>query len=283
MAHIATSSADIGIFPFINLPKGLKEMNKPLLSEYEVCFFPLAGVMTPVEGRLYKTYISAERGQNFSQHYFEKSMAEYLSAIGAIKVFDGEISKTEYERFHRQDPNKGSEGDIGYAGQNIKFWILRSPAQGNIYIQYHADNASAALNVMQVLDFEQTIRKVTAAQISEELNDAGKAIVYINFKPDESEITADGQLIVQPIVEALKQQDSLHIAIEGHTDRTGDPEHNKRLSDERARAVMSALSAHGINQSRLSARGFGSDSLLVRGTSVSDHEKNRRVELRRIN
>src|SRR5690606_1515683 len=106
-------------------------MNKPLLSEYEVCFFPLAGVMTPVEVCLYKTYISAERGQNFSQHYFENSMAEYLSAIGAIKVFDGEISTTEYERFHRQDPNKGSEGDIGYAGQNINFWVLRSPAHGS--------------------------------------------------------------------------------------------------------------------------------------------------------
>lgn len=136
---------------------------------------------------------------------------------------------------------------------------------------------------MQVLDFEQTIRKVTAAQISEELNDAGKAIVYINFKPDESEITADGQLIVEQIVEALKQHDSLHIAIEGHTDQTGDPEHNKKLSDERARSVRSALSAQGIDPSRLSARGFGSDTPLVKGTSGSDHAKNRRVELRRIN
>lgn len=70
MAHIAPSSAEIGVFPFVNLPKGLIEMNKPLMGDYDVCFFPIAGVMTPVEGRLYKTYISAKRGQNFSQHYF---------------------------------------------------------------------------------------------------------------------------------------------------------------------------------------------------------------------
>ena len=27
--------------------------------------------------------------------------------------------KEEYERYHKQDPNKGAEGDMGYAGQNI--------------------------------------------------------------------------------------------------------------------------------------------------------------------
>ena len=46
--NISISSADIGVFPFINLPKGLKEMNKPLVREFDVCFFPIDGIKPKV-------------------------------------------------------------------------------------------------------------------------------------------------------------------------------------------------------------------------------------------
>ena len=251
---IPFSTADIGDFPFINLSQGLQEMNKPLVKEFDICFFPINGVMTPFEGKLYKTFVTPKQGEEFSQHFFEKSMADYLQSIGAVKVFDGEITKEEYERYNKQDPNKGGEGDMGYAGQNMKFWVLRTKDKGNVYIQYLSNNAGASLNVLQEANFKQTITKVTD-DIANDLTKNGKSILYINFDVDQAKITQEGDEIVTEIANALKKDNTMKISIEGHTDNSGDAKHNKKLSNDRVNTVMQKLIALGIDKTRLSAIG----------------------------
>lgn len=98
------------------------EQNKPLEKKFDVCFFPINGVMTPVGDRLYKTNVIVKAGEEYSQRYFEKSMDDYMTSIGAIKVFDGQITSEEYERYTKNDTNKGGEGDIGYVDENINFF-----------------------------------------------------------------------------------------------------------------------------------------------------------------
>lgn len=280
---IPFSEADLGDFPFFTLPKGLKEQNKPLQKNFDVCFFPVKGIMMPVEGKLYKINVTAETGEEFSQRYFEKSLADYLQSIGAVKVFDGEITHDEYDRYNKQDPNKGDEGDIGYVGEVIKFYVVRSKDKGNIYIQFSANNAAGKLNILQEKDFQQTITKVTADKIAKDLTESGKSILYINFDIDKSTVTAAGKEVVEQIAAALKKETSLKILIEGHTDNTGDGAHNKKLSDDRANAVMNALVADGIEKSRLTAKGFGAERPLVANDTEENKAKNCRVELIKMN
>lgn len=281
--RIPLSTSDIGDFPFINLPEGIEETNKPMLRKFEVCFFPIDGVMTPFEGRLYKTFVSPLRGEDFSQRYFEKSMEDYLTTIGAVKVFDGEITREEFDRYHKQDPNKGGEGDMGYFGRNMKFWVLRTNDKGNIYIQYESNNAGGTLNVLQEEVFEQTITKVTSDEIAKDLNEKGKSILYINFDTDKADLTTKGNKVVQQIAEVLKKESTLKISIEGHTDNTGNALHNKTLSEQRANAVLQALTRDGIEASRLSAAGYGADKPLIDNNSEENKAKNRRVELVKTN
>ncbi|SFJ42480.1 OmpA family protein [Myroides guanonis] len=279
---ISFSEADLGDFPYFNLPKGLVAQNKPLQKKFDVCFFPIDGVMTAVEGKLYKINVSADQNEEFSQRYFEKSLEDYLVSIGAVKVFDGEISKEEYERYNKQDPNKGDEGDIGYFGEKIKFYVIRSKTKGNIYIQYSANNASGKLNILLEEPLKQTITKLSSDEILKDLSEKGKSILYINFEIDKSNLTFEGREAVDEITKVLKSDPSLKIVIEGHTDNSGDAAHNKNLSTDRAESVMSELISKGIEKTRLVAKGFGAERPLVANDSEENKAKNRRVELIKI-
>ncbi len=71
----------------------------------------------------------------------------------------------------------------------------------------------------------------------------------------------------------------LRVSIEGHTDNVGDPAANKKLSSDRANAVMNALIAKGIDKSRLSSVGWGQEKPVADNGTDEGRAKNRRVEI----
>jgi len=82
------------------------------------------------------------------------------------------------------------------------------------------------------------------------------------------------------IVEFLNQNKTIHIQINGHTDGTGAPETKLKLSELRAQSVMKYLVSKGINQARLTAKGFGMKHLLEKVEDTPEkQQKNRRVEI----
>jgi len=66
--------------------------------------------------------------------------------------------------------------------------------------------------------------------------------------------------------------------VEGYASAEGDDFYNKQLSDRRAKAVMKYVVAHGVDDSRLVAKGFGEESPIASNDTEEGREKNRRVE-----
>jgi outer membrane protein OmpA-like peptidoglycan-associated protein len=66
--------------------------------------------------------------------------------------------------------------------------------------------------------------------------------------------------------------------VAGHTDAKGSAEYNKQLSLRRAEAVKKFLVAKGMNASRLTTVGYGSEKLLA--PDRPEDPSNRRVEVR---
>ena len=100
----------------------------------------------------------------------------------------------------------------------------------------------------------------------------------ILFAFDRADIEADSLPMLDEVVQALKDNRSFRVQIEGHTDSTGRREHNQTLSEERAQAVLNYLRVHGIASDRLSYKGFGSTEPTDTNTTVLGRENNRRVD-----
>jgi outer membrane protein OmpA-like peptidoglycan-associated protein len=102
----------------------------------------------------------------------------------------------------------------------------------------------------------------------------------VHFAHDSSEIQPDSQALLDEIADVFKTRDEIRrVEIQGHTDNTGTPAYNQRLSQQRAEAVREALVRLGVDSSRLEARGYGQDKPLVPNVSPANRAKNRRVQI----
>ena len=90
-----------------------------------------------------------------------------------------------------------------------------------------------------------------------EINEKGFIALYINFETGKSAIKQESLPIVDQMVEMLKGAPQLKVSIEGHTDNTGTPASNQKLSEERAAALVKALTEKGIEKTRLTSKGWG--------------------------
>jgi OmpA-OmpF porin, OOP family len=101
----------------------------------------------------------------------------------------------------------------------------------------------------------------------------------VKFRKNSAELDPSGEgvlIAVQKILDA--HSEIAHLVIEGHTDNTGTPEYNQKLSENRAKSVMTWLVQHGIDGSRLSSHGYGLTRPLASNDTPDGRLENRRVE-----
>ena len=76
----------------------------------------------------------------------------------------------------------------------------------------------------------------------------------------------------------VKINSTLKIQINGHTDDVGTDIDNQKLSEQRAKSVMNALIARGINPIRISYIGYGESKPITSNDTEEGRSTNRRTE-----
>ncbi|MFO7987268.1 MAG: OmpA family protein [Desulfatiglandaceae bacterium] len=99
------------------------------------------------------------------------------------------------------------------------------------------------------------------------------------FDFDKSKIKPRYYSVLDDVVKVLKQNPSVRIVIEGHTDNIGTKKYNQKLSEERARAVEQYLIQKGITEERLKTVGYGSSRPKATNKTDAGRVLNRRVKL----
>jgi outer membrane protein OmpA-like peptidoglycan-associated protein len=111
----------------------------------------------------------------------------------------------------------------------------------------------------------------------------GKGEIFIKqqiqFAVDSATILPESSGLLTEIADALIKNPRIkRVEVQGHTDNTGTPDHNKQLSDERAASVVTWLTSHGVGGDRLTPKGYGQTKPLVPNVTAGNRQKNRRVQ-----
>jgi outer membrane protein OmpA-like peptidoglycan-associated protein len=101
----------------------------------------------------------------------------------------------------------------------------------------------------------------------------------ILFDTDQAELKPAAQRDLAEFARVLNEYPETKLDIQGFTDNTGSAEHNKKLSQERAAAVVNYLVSANVARARLVSQGFGESHPATGNATAEGRAKNRRVEI----
>lgn len=148
------------------------------------------------------------------------------------------------------------------------------------------ENAEEKLNYEDVKRMIEEARKEKVEPVESnkdpelKMNSLVGKSVQVQFELGTDVIQEKSLLVLDEIAQTLLQNPEINIAIEGHTDNSGDPNSNQKLSEKRANIVKTYIVSKGVSENRLEALGFGSTRPISSNESKEGRNQNRRVEIR---
>jgi len=101
----------------------------------------------------------------------------------------------------------------------------------------------------------------------------------VHFALDKSFLAPTTKAVLDELVGKIGQYSGIRVVLSGHTDVRAPDDYNQALSERRVKSVRSYLVSKGLSEGRLSILAFGEKRVLVPGTKVMDHARNRRVAI----
>lgn len=277
---VPVSEKPLGAFPYFNLPENYEDTSKNTIADYDVAYFWVKDHFEKPEGKIFYSRIKAKEGKSYSELEVTRNLDELIKSVDGVKVSEMKVPADSSHTIPDNNRVKYMNGYGFMANAITKTYLIRR-SDRNIWVQItpYDDAVSAGWMVLETKPFKMTASLTKADAMKKELDSKGHIALYINFDTNKATIKTESLPIVDEIQKLLTTNASLKIAIEGHTDNTGIAANNKKLSEERANAVKTALISKGINAARLQTKGWGSDKPVADNTSEENKAKNRRVEI----
>jgi outer membrane protein OmpA-like peptidoglycan-associated protein len=102
----------------------------------------------------------------------------------------------------------------------------------------------------------------------------------VHFASAKYKVLPDSYALLNQVAQVLKDQPTMKVSVEGHTDTVGPEVMNMKLSQARAEEVRAYLVKKGVAAERLQAVGFGPTKPIASNKTETGRAKNRRTEFR---
>jgi len=173
------------------------------------------------------------------------------------------------------------KGNVFYKQRNNAGFSFRVVQPDGVitWVKLHIKHKNILLDIIdekvmeQVLVFDIDTMKM-------QLDALGKLTLGgIYFESSKSVLQKESDIALLAALKLMNEHKGLDIKIAGHTDNQGDEIYNSKLSLSRAISVQNWLISKGIENTRLSAVGYGEEYPIVGNDTLQQRQENRRVEL----
>ncbi len=164
----------------------------------------------------------------------------------------------------------------------IKVWYFQGPAT-EIALQFYVKRPNAETEeIFDLINFNKSLQKASKS-LSATVTDEGIKIMLPNkilFDVGKNELKPESDESLNSLMVFLNMYPDATIQINGHSDATGNPADNLKLSEERANAVLLKLKAKNLPSGlNIVTKGYGDTKPIAKNDTENERMQNRRVEI----
>ena len=229
-------------------------------------------------------YIGAGIGVGFTSVPHEN--ADYMTPAGpGVLKLDGNSSSTMFAYQAMVGAAFPIESVPGlYVTAEGRYFGTQQPKYNGSLMANNVSLATGSIkgennNVSALFGLRYAFNAPVPAPIPVAAPAAAARTYLVFFDWDKHNLTDRARQIIAEAAQTAKTTGSTRIEVAGHTDRTGTPQYNERLSIRRAEAVAAELVRRGVPRNEIAIAGYGYSRPLVPTAAGVREPQNRRVEI----
>ena len=201
-----------------------------------------------------------------------------------IQVVDGSTGQELEASVNLKNAGNGSPVSLEAVGPGEYKYVSQSETSLSLMLSaehagYVFENVSLQLPGMS--EKPQAINRTI--RMRKAVVNTSKVLRNIYFDFDKVTLKEESFNELGMLERMMSENAGMRIEISGHTDKIGEAEYNKSLSQNRANSVMKYLISKGVDTSRITAVGYGEEKPLASNDDEAEgRELNRRVEFKII-
>ena len=239
------------------------------------------GLFVSTDGKI--AYYSSRIGGNWNIYSFELYEEARPKAVAILK---GELKDES------GDPVKDATIEITYAGSDAvtqvkvngddgKYaTVVKLDTKQDVMVTVKKEGHAFDSKLIAKEEFKADVVTIRDKDLTVKELKVGEAYTIndILYTTNSAVLSEKAKFILRGFSRFLSENPSITVSIQGHTDDVGDDKQNLVLSENRAKGVKDYLVSLGIDNERLSAKGFGETQPKLENSSELNRAKNRRTD-----
>jgi OmpA-OmpF porin, OOP family len=224
--------------------------------------------------------------------YQQQAFSSYSFRTKPPQVVEGKYTRIHYYlKDPQQNPGglairrnyenaiKSVGGEVVYSDDNVA--VMKAMRDGaEVWTEVQASTkVPGRIYFLHIVERTAMAQVITADAMAAAIDKDGFVALDVHFATGKADILPESRPLIDEVVKMLSKHGTLRVGVEGHTDNTGSAATNKALSEARARSVVNAIVAAGVNPNRLDPIGVGQERPVADNRTEEGRAKNRRVEI----
>ncbi|MFD2513916.1 OmpA family protein [Pontibacter locisalis] len=175
----------------------------------------------------------------------------------------------------------GESGQFTFALDTASTYFLISEKPGFFTARQRISTVGKMPKQEELTEEENEVRLTATLVLNEIVKEKPIVLENIFYDFDKADIRPDAALELDKLVQVLQDNPGISIELSSHTDVRGSDAYNLDLSQRRAESAVEYIISKGIDRSRITAKGYGENQLVVKNaTTEEEHQRNRRTEFK---